>query len=229
MEYLPGLSLQQLVEQYGPVSPERAIHFLRQICAALQEAHSIGLTHRDIKPSNVIACERGGVHDVAKLLDFGLVHGLGPALSGNGDRLTLQGTILGSPPYMSPEQASGKDEVDARTDIYSLGTVAYYLLTGQAPFVRESAMEMLMCHVYEPVPPLGDLRPDVPADLQDVVMRCLEKTPANRFVDAESLEQALAQCASADQWTRPDAAAWWQEHRAAKVDESEPVGAASAL
>jgi len=228
MEYLPGLSLQQLVEQYGPVAPERAVHFLRQICGALQEAHSIGLIHRDIKPSNVIACERGGQDDVAKLLDFGLVHGL--ALGKDGDRLTIQGTILGSPPYMSPEQASGKDDVDARTDIYSLGTVAYFLLTGQAPFVRDTAMEMLMSHVYEPVPPLTELRPDIPADLQEVVLRCLEKDPANRFADAESLEQALAQCRSADQWTRDEAAAWWQAHRgnstAAAREESAPIGAA---
>jgi eukaryotic-like serine/threonine-protein kinase len=222
MEYLPGLSLQQLVEQYGPLSPERTVHFLRQICAALQEAHSIGLIHRDIKPSNVIVCERGGVYDVAKLLDFGLVHGLGPALGKNADRLTVQGTILGSPPYMSPEQASGKD-ADARTDIYSLGVVAYFLLGGQAPFVRDSAMEMLMCHVYEPVPPLTDLRPDVPADLLEVVMRCLEKNPTKRFADVESLEHSLAQCQCADRWLRSEAAAWWKEHR--RASEAEPVGA----
>ncbi len=222
MEYLPGLSLQQLVEQYGPLSPERAVHFLRQVCAALQEAHSIGLIHRDIKPSNVIVCERGGVYDVAKLLDFGLVHGLGPALGQNADRLTVQGTILGSPPYMSPEQASGK-EADARTDIYSLGVVAYFLLSGQAPFVRDTAMEMLMCHVYEPVPPLTDLRPDLPADLLEVVMRCLEKNPAKRFADVESLEQALSQCQCADQWLRSEAAAWWKEHR--RAADTQPVGA----
>jgi serine/threonine-protein kinase len=229
MEYLPGLSLQQLVEQHGPLPPERAVHFLRQICGALQEAHSIGLIHRDIKPSNVIACERGGVDDVAKLLDFGLVHGSGPALSRDAERLTIQGTILGSPPYMSPEQASGKDRLDARTDIYSVGTLAYFLLTGQAPFVREAAMEMLMCHVYEPVPPLTDLRPDVPADLEKVVLHCLEKDPARRFQDAESLEQALAACASADGWTRQDAAQWWRQHRghteAGPAAEPTPVGA----
>jgi serine/threonine-protein kinase len=230
MEYLPGLSLQQLVETHGPLPPERAVHFLRQICAALQEAHAIGLIHRDLKPSNVIVCARGGVWDVAKLLDFGLVHGLGAALGKEGDRLTVQGTILGSPPYMSPEQATGKDGVDARTDVYSLGALAYFLLTGQAPFVRDTAVEILMCHVYEPVPPLSDLRPDVPADLQEVVLRCLEKDPARRFPDVQALEQALAQCGCADQWTRQDAAAWWEQHRGearpGTAAEPAPVGAA---
>jgi serine/threonine-protein kinase len=230
MEYLPGLSLQQLVERYGPLPPERTVHFLRQICGPLQEAHSIGLIHRDIKPSNVITCTRGGVHDVAKLLDFGLVHGLGPSLRKTGDRLTIQGTILGSPPFMSPEQSAGKDRVDPRTDIYSMGTLGYYLLTGQAPFVRETAMEMLMCHVYEPVPPPSELRPDVPLDLQQVILRCLEKDPARRYPDAESLEQALAQCQSADLWTRQDAAEWWLKHdepsASATPAEPAPAGAA---
>src|SRR5256885_7066892 len=109
-EYLPGLSLQELVEQYGPLPPGRAIHFLRQICAALKEAHAIGLIHRDIKPSNVIVCRRGGMDDVAKLLDFGLVQDLSVPTSN--DRLTMQGAILGSPPYISPEQALNKDPID---------------------------------------------------------------------------------------------------------------------
>jgi serine/threonine-protein kinase len=209
MEYLPGLSLQELVDQHGPLCPERAVHFLRQLCAALHEAHSIGLIHRDIKPSNVIACERGGVFDVAKLLDFGLVHCTG--VKKQADKLTIQGTILGSPPYMAPEQASGKETLDARTDIYSLGGLAYFLLTGRAPFPRETAMEMLMAHVYEPVTPLTELRPEVPEDLQRVVLKCLEKKPERRFQDADSLEQALAQCRAADPWDRHRAAAWWRE------------------
>src|SRR5205807_8427722 len=106
MEYLPGLTLEGLVARYGPVPPARAVHFLRQVCGALREAHQIGLLHRDIKPSNVIACERGGVYDVAKLLDFGLVQG--GVLPADAERVTIKGTVLGSPPYMSPEQAAGK-------------------------------------------------------------------------------------------------------------------------
>jgi tRNA A-37 threonylcarbamoyl transferase component Bud32 len=210
MEYLPGQNLEQLVAHYGPLPPARAIHLLRQACGALHEAHNVGLLHRDIKPSNIIACERGGVFDVVKLLDFGLVHGRG--LGEDSDRLTQYGTVIGSPPYMSPEQAAGKSNLDARSDIYSLGAVAYFLLTGQAPFVRETAMLMLMAHAYDPVVPPAKLRPDVPDDLQAVLLRCLEKDPSRRFPDARSLEQALAACAGADQWTETQAALWWHEH-----------------
>ncbi len=220
MEYLPGQNLEHLVNSYGPLPPERAIHLLRQVCGALREAHKIGLLHRDIKPSNIIACDRGGVFDVAKLLDFGLVHETG--LGKDGDRLTQHGTVIGSPPYMSPEQAAGKNVLDARSDIYSLGAVAYFLLTGQAPFVRETAMMMLMAHAYEPVVPPIQLRPEVPDDLQAVVLRCLEKDPSRRFPDAHSLEQALASCAAADQWTEEQAALWWHEHPLPTPGETEP-------
>jgi serine/threonine-protein kinase len=210
MEYLPGLNLETLVNCYGPLPPERAIHLLRQVCRALRESHGVGLLHRDIKPSNIIACERGHVFDVVKLLDFGLVQE--NLLDKDAARLTQQGTIIGSPPYMSPEQAAGKSDIDARGDIYSLGAVAYFLLTGQAPFVRETAMMMMMAHAYEPVIPLTQLRPDVPADLQQVVLRCLEKDRERRFPDAHSLEEALAACECADQWNDERAAQWWREH-----------------
>jgi serine/threonine-protein kinase len=210
MEYLPGLSLQELVDRHGPLSPGRTIHFLRQVCDALHEAHSIGLIHRDIKPSNVLATERGGIRDVAKLLDFGLVQSVG--VTPQDVRLTIQGVVLGSPPYMSPEQAMGK-ELDHRTDIYSLGGLAYFLLTGQPPFERESPMQVLMAHVYEKVTPLADLRPDVPADLEAVIMKCLSKEPAHRYPDTEALEQALAHCDASDEWTRRDAAEWWRAHQ----------------
>jgi serine/threonine-protein kinase len=209
MEYLPGLSLQELVEKHGPLAPERAVHFLRQICGALQEAHAVGLIHRDIKPSNVIASERGGVHDVAKLLDFGLVQSL--TLAPDAHKLTVQGVILGSPPYMAPEQALGRLNLDSRTDIYSLGAVAYFLLTGQPPFIRETPMELLVAHAHEKPTPVGELRSELPADLQDIVMRCLEKEPNRRFADADALEQALGQCGVSDLWTRQMAECWWKE------------------
>jgi serine/threonine protein kinase len=141
MEYLPGLSLEELVKQHGPLPPGRAVHLLRQVCGALQEAHAAGLIHRDIKPGNIIVSERGSLCDVVKLLDFGLVqaHGLNP----NGQQLTQEGAIAGTPAYMSPEQAGAQGELDGRSDIYSLGAVGYFLLTGQPPFVRNTAVQSL--------------------------------------------------------------------------------------
>jgi eukaryotic-like serine/threonine-protein kinase len=218
MEYLPGLSLQDLVERHGPLPPERAVHLLRQVCAALREAHAIGLIHRDIKPSNIIACERGGVHDVAKLLDFGIVQGSN--FGREPMRLTGHGVIAGSPPYMSPEQAGDKKALDGRSDIYSLGAVAYFLLTGRPPFVRETALQLLMAHVYDPVVPPGEVRADVPPDLEEVVLRCLAKDPARRYPDAASLEDDLARCACAGEWDEEQAVAWWRER-----DADRPAGA----
>jgi serine/threonine-protein kinase len=208
MEYLPGLSLQEIVERHGPLPPARAIHFLRQICAALKEAHATGLIHRDIKPSNVLICQRGGVHDVAKLLDFGLVQSFG--VKAGADRLTIEGTILGSPPYMSPEQALGKERIDARTDIYSLGGLAYYLVTGQPPFSGETAMELLMAHVHTPVTSPRELRPELPPDLEDVILRCLGKKPDDRYEDVRALDGALAECQDADGWDPEQARMWWR-------------------
>jgi serine/threonine-protein kinase len=224
MEYLPGQTLEELVARHGPLPPARVIHFLRQVCGALREAHKTGLLHRDVKPSNVLACERGGIPDVAKLLDFGLVQE--SRLAGlDAHRLTMQGTIVGSPPYMSPEQAAGKPNLDARSDVYSVGGVAYFLLTGQPPFVRETAMQMLLAHAYEPVVPPSQVRPGVPADLEAVVLRCLEKDPARRFPDADSLDKALAACRDAGGWDPDQATAWWQTHPTVNGDstDSKPV------
>jgi serine/threonine-protein kinase len=210
MEYLPGLNLEQMVLRHGPLPAGRVVHLLRQVCAALHEAHGIGLIHRDIKPGNIIACERGRLPDVAKLLDFGLV--LLPSLGKGEDRLTQVGSIAGTPAYMSPEQAGGTEDLDERTDIYSLGAVAYFLLTGQPPFVRKSGLQVLAAHLHEPVRPLTDLRPDVPADVQEVVLECLHKDPTRRFADADRLERALGRCRCAGQWSREEASAWWREH-----------------
>jgi tRNA A-37 threonylcarbamoyl transferase component Bud32 len=231
MEYLPGLSLQELVDRHGPLPPGRAIHFLRQLCAALYEAHGIGLIHRDIKPNNVIACQRGGVYDVAKLLDFGLVvHHVHLGDSGDSDKLTIQGTILGSPPFISPEQARGKGEVDGRTDIYSLGGLGYFLLTGQPPFVRDSAMELLVAHLHEAVTPPRELRPEIPQELEEILLKCLTKNPAHRYPDAASLDRALAACA-VDTWSPEQAADWWRRLEISTDDSGEmalqPAGAAA--
>jgi len=207
MEYLPGMSLGDLVARFGPLPPERAIHLLRQACDALGEAHAAGLIHRDIKPANIFTAKRGGVYDVAKLLDFGLVK---PLADERPIQLTGEGSITGSPLFLSPEQATGDSEPDARSDIYSLGAVAYYLLTGKPPFEGEKPIKVLIAHAHdEPVPP-SQHRRDLPADVESIVLRCLAKRPDDRFADAAGLATALADCEAADRWTRDLAAAWWK-------------------
>jgi serine/threonine-protein kinase len=213
MEYLPGLTLDELVRRHGPLPPERAVHFLRQMCLALREAHAIGLVHRDIKPSNIIVGERGGVADVAKLLDFGLV--CAPGIEKGGEKLTQTDMLVGTPAYMSPEQATATD-VNARSDIYSLGTVAYFLLTGQPPFVGKTAVQVLAAHLHEHVQPLTAIRSDLPTDLEAVILRCMEKDPGQRFQSAEELEGALSQCTCAGRWEHRQAVQWWRKQRGEK-------------
>jgi serine/threonine-protein kinase len=210
MEYLPGMDLQEMVERHGPLPPARAVHLLRQVCQALREAHGIGLIHRDVKPSNIIACERGGVYDVAKLLDFGLVKSFGPGK--HAARLTGDGGFTGSPAFMSPEQALGREQLDARSDIYNVGAVGYFLLTGKLTFDRQSALEMLHAHAYEPLAPGPEFKEAVPSDLQGVILRCLEKDPARRYQDAETLERALAACQGVGEWAAERAAEWWRRN-----------------
>jgi eukaryotic-like serine/threonine-protein kinase len=191
---------------------DRVLPLLDQIVAAVTAMHEAHVLHRDIKPGNVLVCERGGRQDVAKLLDFGLVRADGAHPDGR--QLTQDGAIAGTPAYMSPEQAAGGDDLGARSDLYSLGAVAYFLLTGRPPFVRDGAVQTLAAHLGEPVVAPDRHEPGVPADLQAVVLRCLEKEPARRFVGADELAQALARCACAGRWTRERAAAWWRDHAA---------------
>jgi serine/threonine-protein kinase len=206
MEYLPGLNLADLVDRHGPLPAERVIHLIAQTCDALSEAHGLGLVHRDLKPGNIFAAQRGGVFDVAKLLDFGLAKCIVESQPVN---LTQEGAITGSPMFMSPEQALGENEPDARSDIYSLGAVAYYLLCGRPPFEGDKAMRVIMAHVHEPPPRLSQFTSDIPADLEQVVMRCLAKDPADRYQSANSLGQALRECVAAGIWSRQKAADWW--------------------
>jgi eukaryotic-like serine/threonine-protein kinase len=209
MEYLPGLSLEDLIERHGPLPAERVVYFLRQICQGLREAHAIGLIHRDIKPGNVFAAQRGGLYDMVKLLDFGLVK---PVTEAPLARLTQDGGISGTPLFMSPEQARGLADLDARSDIYSAGALAYTLLTGRPPFDGKNSMDVMIAHVQDEVAPPSKHRSDVPADLERVILRCLVKRPQDRFQDIDSLEQALAECAAANQWTQAHAARWWREN-----------------
>lgn len=205
MEFLPGYDLDALVAAHGPLPPGRAVHLLRQVCAALREAHAAGLIHRDIKPGNVMACVRGGVPDVAKVLDFGLVQTAGAREPDA--KLTRQNAVLGSPAYMAAEQAAGKP-CDARSDLYSLGATAYFLLVGRAPFAG-TPMEVLAAHISAAPPCPRAANPAVPTDLATLVTRCMAKNPADRFARVEDLEAALAACECAGAWGAAHAEAWW--------------------
>jgi serine/threonine-protein kinase len=206
MEYLPGMNLDQLVEMHGPLPAGRVIHLLSQACEALDEAHHEGIIHRDIKPANIFAAHRGGVFDVAKLLDFGLAK---PLEQVDDASVTQVGTLAGSPAYMSPEQAKG-DEPDGRSDIYSMGVVAYFLVTGRPPFEADRPIKVLMSHAHEkPLRP-SELNPDLPPDLERVILKALEKNPADRYQTADDFREALLGCIDAGNWTREMAADWWQ-------------------
>jgi serine/threonine-protein kinase len=207
MEYLDGPTLEALVRESGVLSPGRTVYLLRQLCGALSEAHNIGLVHRDLKPGNIIITSLGGQHDVAKLLDFGLVQDLSAEADA---RLTRTGMLLGTPAYMSPEQAMGDTEVDPRGDIYSLGAVAFFMLTGRPPFQGKSLGEVLSAHRCDVPPSLSD-HPGIPPDLATVVARCLAKKRGERFQSATDLDRALGKCACATDWSAERAATWWAE------------------
>jgi serine/threonine-protein kinase len=209
MEYLPGLNLEELVERHGPLPPGRVVYLLRQVCGALREAHASGLIHRDIKPTNVFASRRGGVEDVAKLLDFGLVRPVSRPDAPR-PRLSGEGQIVGTPQFMSPEQAQGGGELDGRSDIYSLGAVAYYLLTGRPPFEGQDGLRVIIAHARDPVVPPSRVRDDIPEDLERIVLRCLAKDAADRFPDVGSLESALRRCACTGDWCQDLATEWWR-------------------
>ena len=209
MELLPGMSLENLVEQYGPLPPGRVVFLVRQICGALREAHGAGLIHRDIKPANIFASQRGGQYDVAKLLDFGLVK---QQAGSAGGEIAGAGSFSGTPLYMSPEQAMAYEDVDGRADIYALGTVAWYLLTGEVPFRSRNVLELLAAHRNTEVRPPSQVATAVPDDLDRIILKCMAKEPAERYADAASLEAALAGCSVADEWTFGQAADWWGEN-----------------
>jgi serine/threonine-protein kinase len=208
MEYLQGLSLADLVRESGRLPAGRVIYLFRQVCAGLAEAHALGLIHRDLKPGNMFVAVRGGESDVAKVLDFGLVK-----LTQSPDAATLTGdmTVSGTPLFMAPEQSVGDRSLDARADVYALGAMMYYALTGEPPFNGENAFEVMMAHARDPVVPPSQLHPGVPADLEQVVLRCLAKKRDDRYLDVRALAQALAACTSAGEWDGERADRWWAE------------------
>jgi predicted Ser/Thr protein kinase len=207
MEYIEGINLQALVEQYGPQPPARVIYILRQICGSLYEAHSMGLVHRDIKPANLMLTRRGGEADVIKVLDFGLVKARDDAQQPEDQ------SLAGTPLYMSPEAIQLPSSVDGCSDIYAVGAVGYFLLTGHAVFEAASIIELCNKHVSEtPVPPSQRVGKSLPEDLENAILACLEKLRSKRPQTARDLSQRLARCPEATAWTIDDAEAWWSRH-----------------
>ncbi len=205
MELLHGLDLHDLVDRFGPQSPSRVVHILTQACDALAEAHTAGLVHRDIKPANLYLCRRGMAHDFVKVLDFGLVK----HADGDQTAITQAGTAAGTPAYMAPEMALG-EPVDGRSDLYQLGCVAYWLLTGRPVFERDQPMQTALAHVQAPpVPPSRVGASQIPVSLENLVMRCLEKPPDRRPASAVALREALA-LLPIPPWDAGTAAAWWR-------------------
>ena len=211
MEYLEGLDLQTLVEKDGPQPPARVIHLLLQLCGALEEAHGLGLVHRDVKPANILLCERPGTPDLVKVLDFGLVKQLEGTTPIDAAR-SMAGEVLGTPHYLSPEGVVTPAAVDARSDLYAVGGVAYFLLTGSTPFAGRTLVEICGHHLHTPVVPPGQrLGRPLPAALEAAVLSCLAKDPADRPRDAGVLRDLLAAAGAAHPWSREEAAAWWRD------------------
>jgi tRNA A-37 threonylcarbamoyl transferase component Bud32 len=210
MEYLDGIDLQTLVEEYGPQPGGRVIHILRQACGSLFEAHTQGLVHRDIKPANIMLNRRGGESDVVKVLDFGLVKAIE---DGSQAGHTDSGGLTGTPLYMSPEAIQAPMSVDARSDLYGLGAVGYFLLTGKTVFEANSLVELCQKHVDGvPVAPSKRLGKSVSNELEDALLSCLEKTRAKRPQTTRELAHLLTNCPEAKGWPVEKAEAWWGRH-----------------
>jgi len=208
MELLDGMTLDELVARYGPQPPARVIHILRQACGALREAHGIGLIHRDIKPANVYLCARGGVRDVVKVLDFGLVREFRSDGSVTGSNLDI---LVGTPLYLSPEAILSPAQLDSRADLYALGALAYVLLTGAPPFTGRTLVELCGHHLHTQPERPSARGVAVPDDLERLVMDCLAKDPGARPQGAQQVAELLGRCVDAGRWGEAEAERWWSE------------------
>jgi serine/threonine protein kinase len=221
MELLEGLDLETLVRQHGPLPAERVVHLLRQACSALQDAHANGLVHRDIKPANVVVSRAGTTFDFVKVLDFGLVKldgarggRVGDDANRNDINLTADDSWSGTPGYMAPEVVLGAGDTDHRVDLYALGCVAYWLLTGTMVFQGENAIQVMLQHAQaEPKRPSRRVDRPIPVALEDLVMQCLEKDPARRPAGAEVVSDRLDAVPLTSVWTAERAEQWWATHR----------------
>jgi eukaryotic-like serine/threonine-protein kinase len=217
MELLDGLDLETLVRRFGPVPAARVVEILRQTCHSLGEAHDRGLVHRDVKPANIYLCRMGREYDFMKVLDFGLVkydedQNILDTIKTNAEMTT------GTPAYMAPEMANG-ETIDRRADIYALGCVAYWLLTGQMVFEADSPLRMLIQHIQAtPVPPSIRSGRPVPRALEDLILRCLAKSPADRPATVDELVAALDEITLDQAWTQADAREWWEANIAVPAD-----------
>jgi len=225
MELLDGISLEDLVDEHGPQPIPRVVHILLQVCGALEEAHAAGLVHRDIKPANIMLTERGGIPDVVKVLDFGLVK---ESERGPDPSMSSTNTILGTPHYMAPEAIADPTKVDLRTDLYALGATAYFLLVGQRVFDGANLVEVCSQHLHQPPPSPSAKRAEIPLALEDVVLACLAKDANDRPRDAAALADRLRAC-NVPEWTRDEARAWWARATPslqARKRRSDPTGSA---
>jgi serine/threonine-protein kinase len=205
MEYLDGLSLEEVVRRTGPLPGARVVHVLLQLSGALRQAHAKGVIHRDVKPSNVLVCRHGGLFDVVKLLDFGLALYDAPV----SPKLTHPGYLVGTPDYVAPEQADGSG-ADARSDIYSLGATAYFLLTGKPPYAGKTVLDLLVAHRHQTLPELAGPAGQLQSELEAILRRCLAKAPEDRYPTAADLERHLRTCAATASWSEHEAQAWWE-------------------
>jgi eukaryotic-like serine/threonine-protein kinase len=215
MEYLAGIDLEHLVRTHGAQPAGRVVAILVQVSGALQEAHDAGLIHRDIKPANIILCERGGVPDVAKVVDYGLVKEFAA------DSAASTQVVLGTPSYLAPEAVTDPSTVGPPADLYAVGAVGYFLLTGRKVFEGKTAVDICIAHVTKPPTPPSHLAMHVDPQLEAAIMKCLEKKPADRFASALELRAALLAVAPSDDWSVADARAWWQIFRATEQSVSD--------
>jgi serine/threonine-protein kinase len=217
MEYLDGITLEHLVKLDGAQPAARVVRLLKQACGALHEAHALGLIHRDIKPANMMLCVRGRMPDQLKVLDFGLVKEHAQSAGGMG--LSLDGALVGTPAYLAPEAIANASRADARSDLYALGAVAYWLLVGQPVFDGQTILEVCLHHLHTtPAAPSERSSMPIPAALDALVLQCLAKDPEQRPPSALELARLLETIADADGWSREQADLWWKERAPTLLD-----------
>lgn len=217
MELLDGKDLRELVRRYGPMPPNRALYLLEQICGSLAEAHDRGIIHRDLKPPNIFLAKMGGMFDFVKVLDFGLAKQLDEEgvelVDEDSLNLTQIGMLIGTPLYISPEGAARKGKLDARSDIYCLGCVVFWMLTGRAPFIADSAPEALAAHIRTPAPAPSECSEfDIPQQLDNFVLKCLAKNPDDRYQTIAEVQSALRSVPIEEEWTLEQARDWWEDN-----------------